>query len=351
MESVSNSLKEKSTKNHSLDFIKGIGCIGVVIAHAKFPGDFGIALGYLAGFYVVPLFFMISGYYSGYTDRKTVNSSLPRKIKHILLLSCISFAAYFLFCFIGFYFEGGKQEMIQWLNQTLTFKCLVNFIVFNDLDFIKAGQLWFLFTLLYCYLLLYVINRFNLYKIVYYSIPLLLICRILITYFSRDNWHLESNILFSGLPFFMLGNLLKRKKDYIHKLSNKALLLLMTGTGIFAILPTWIDLKINIFYMGTMLFAVLIFIYAQNNPQIFRGKIEEFGRKYSLFIYIIHVMCIYIINIISNALKVSDNSLFIYSKPILVVTMACLSAYVFYYIKDKLVWKNKSLPASPNLNS
>lgn len=44
------------TRNYSLDFLKGIGCIGVVFIHIFFPGVFGRIIMKISQF-AVPVFF------------------------------------------------------------------------------------------------------------------------------------------------------------------------------------------------------------------------------------------------------------------------------------------------------
>ena len=43
-------------RNYFLNFLKGIGCIGVVFIHIRFQGEFGRAIHKLAQF-AVPVFF------------------------------------------------------------------------------------------------------------------------------------------------------------------------------------------------------------------------------------------------------------------------------------------------------
>ncbi len=50
-------------KNQSINCLKAISCIIVVFLHCAFPGNFGRLIFYASRF-SVPVFFMISGYYS-----------------------------------------------------------------------------------------------------------------------------------------------------------------------------------------------------------------------------------------------------------------------------------------------
>ncbi len=48
-------LPKKAMRNRALNFLKGIGCIAVVLIHVKFPGTLGGILTNLAQF-AVPVF-------------------------------------------------------------------------------------------------------------------------------------------------------------------------------------------------------------------------------------------------------------------------------------------------------
>lgn len=333
--------ESKYTKNHCLDFLKGIGCIGIVFIHAKFPGNLGIIISLIAGF-AVPMFLMISGYYVNYDSREMVSKNLPRKIKHMLLLCCISFIIYFMYSFLTRYFKGGLQEVNQWLHQIFTIKEVAKFVAMNNLDTISAGPMWFLFALLYCYILLIIINKFNLYKLAYYIIPFLFLFRILITGISGYNWHYIGNFALGGFPFFMLGNFFARKKAYIFKLDNKLLIFISFISALFGILSTWIKFRINVFNFGIIIYAICIFIYAHNNPNKTKYIIEKFGKKYSLFIYIMHPICIPVIAKMAKVVRVSGSITFGYFEPIIVAICTSIGAYIYYYIKDKIITKQHS---------
>ena len=47
---------------NSLDCLKGIACIAVVLIHYNFPGDFGLAVKSFCRF-AVPVFLIISGFF------------------------------------------------------------------------------------------------------------------------------------------------------------------------------------------------------------------------------------------------------------------------------------------------
>lgn len=86
-------------RNRCLDFLKGVCCIAVVIMHCPFPSKV-INLFTYALKIAVPIFFLISGYFSYNVDREIVNKKLKHKIMHILKLLIISELIYGIYFFI-----------------------------------------------------------------------------------------------------------------------------------------------------------------------------------------------------------------------------------------------------------
>ena len=59
---------QERNRNWRFDFLKGISCVFVVFLHCRFPGVIGNLIIYAFRF-PVPIFFMITGYYSYEKDR------------------------------------------------------------------------------------------------------------------------------------------------------------------------------------------------------------------------------------------------------------------------------------------
>ena len=68
-ESNLNVNKSQKQYNYCLDFIKGLACIFVVFMHCEFPGKTGTIVQAISRF-CVPLFFMVSGYFSYSEDNQ-----------------------------------------------------------------------------------------------------------------------------------------------------------------------------------------------------------------------------------------------------------------------------------------
>ena len=90
-------MDKNTTKNRntSLDVIKGIAAIFVVFIHVQFAG---VAGEYIAkiGSFAVPLFFMVSGYFSHQASKE----KLLRSVKNTVILIIVAYAINILRIFV-----------------------------------------------------------------------------------------------------------------------------------------------------------------------------------------------------------------------------------------------------------
>lgn len=171
---------------------------------------------------------------------------------------------------------------------------IIYLLLFNK-PFVIAGQLWFLFALLYVYIMYAVVQRFNLYKIAYISIPIFMLGYIILA----QGLHLAGksvpnmiyrNFLFEGFPFFMLGHLMHHKEDKIcNYFKNNVLLILLAFFTLLCLGERYVmgrDFGVNI---CTFPQVICIFILGMKNPANFEQHIlRKIGTKLSMFVYIIH---------------------------------------------------------------
>ena len=186
-----------------------------------------------------------------------------------------------------------------------------------------------------------IVNKKNLYKISYFSIPILLTIHILgsdIRYLLEKpiNPYLFRNFLFLGFPFFMLGNLInKYKKSIISRISNKQIFIFILS-GILISIFTRMMAKTNEIYIGKELYfgsiiiASFMLILSIKNSNRFRCTImEKIGEKYSLFIYLSHSIIAYIVTKIANIININESTIYCYGMPILICIITTLAAWDF----------------------
>ena len=263
--------------NPCLDFVKGLACTCVVFMHREFPGEAGIIVQAISRF-SVPFFFMVSGYFCFYPG-KYDSTIIQRKTAHITRIVLWASLFYVLFAFVlKSAFVITRYEM--WA-----------FGVFNQ-PFIIVGQLWFLFALLYDYFAFGIIWKADKIKF-FYSISAALIvvyicmaqgahlCGIKVPNMYYRNWLIE------GLPFFFAGHWIHANQDKI-RVSDKMLILVILVSTLLCLVERKImgrDFGLNIMTFPQV-FAM--FIYAVRYPDRHRGVIQEIGKRYSMWVYILH---------------------------------------------------------------
>lgn len=199
-----------NNRNYTLDILKAFAAFFVVFIHSPFPGIFGEVVSSVAQSGVL-LFYMISGYYICNASTKKIVKS----IKHILFLIAVTYILNIIRILISTNFN--PYETIVGL---ISVKHILNFLILNISS--VSGVMWFMLALLYCYIIYLILNKLNLIKILYVLMPLLLIGNLLagdilvkigITNFSGY----VRNFVFTGIPFFTLGNYIHFKQGKIKK--------------------------------------------------------------------------------------------------------------------------------------
>ncbi len=315
----------KKKRNNCLNFLKGISCIGVVLMHCSFPEPFGKYISYLCMF-AVPIFFMISGYFSYYDNREIVKSKLPKKMLHILRLIIISEMFYGIWMVLKKHLWL-KEVSIEIHSPAIIGKLFIG-TFFN-------GTLWFLYALFWSYVVLYIINKFDLYKIAYKLSPMILVAHVVFrTYVKSLPWYnviFFRNFIFYGLPFVMVGNYIHKSKEIVcEKITNK-MCLIGTVFGICLTVVEYLTSRQALdFYIGTIIMSCVMFIYAIKNPEHKINSILcRIGDKLSLYIYVLHILVIEILTEIEDRLNIS---FFDWIKPIVVILISITLAYVCKFI-------------------
>jgi len=241
------------------------------------------------------LFFLISGFYSFYTDNNKALNKYKTRIIRLLYLSIISNIMYFVFFLITKY----DFNIISYLTKLLSSGNIFKLIILNLTP--TAGPLWFIQALLYCYILVYIISKCNMLKYVnklYVYIPILLISSIMLGEMShlinlKINIEIYRNFLFMGLPFFLSGYLIHEYENKIkNMISNNFILYSIIPCCLLIILETIATGKSDI-YIGTIILTILIFIWAVKNPDTLNiGVLEWIGGKLYVYMYILHYMVI-----------------------------------------------------------
>lgn len=81
-------------------------------------------------------------------------------------------------------------------------------------------------------------------------------------------------------------------------------------------------------------------VYAVKNKELLVSRtLELIGRDYSLYIYVLHMVIFSILSIGANILGISNNQIYLYLQPVLVVCCSIVCAMVIKYIQEQ--WRKQ----------
>ena len=314
-----------------MDFIKGIACICVVFMHCEFPGILGTAVQAVSRF-CVPLFFMVSGYFCYFVleEPAEIRSKMLKKIKHVGKITFFACLAYIVFDFVQ-YFAFDRSVF------TFSKGSLLNLLFFNK-PFIVADQYWFLFALLYDYILFAIVLKYKIVKHVY----VVAFCMMAVYIALAQGAHLlgihipncyYKNFLVEGLCFFVMGNWIHYSQSKLKFTSGWVLTIAFVCT-VLCLLERYVmgrDFGVNIM---TFPQVFCLFLYAVNNPDRHAGIIQTIGKRYSMFVYIIHPIVWHTMEHVYEVCGVSSNVIALYVLPLIVVSITLLISHIIYYAKN-----------------
>lgn len=308
------------TYNSTLHAIKVLACFSVVAIHIWLPGKIGAFYQIIARF-AVPMFFLISGFYSYNISKNKIQNRI-KKIFRLILRSTFFYVIIFVWMF---WREGNMQFIFQNFNLTN----IIRFVIFNRLS--SNTVVVFICYIIYIYIYLYFSNKRLLLTKRWISI-LLLFSFIMEATISDSIFY--RNFLFMGIPFFGIGILIaqKQKKIINCKIINKILIL---GTIIYPIL-IFLEYYIlgNSFeiYISSVLATIILMIFAIKSPKAINIKIlNEIGDKYATFVYIIHQFIIVIFKfLVSNVYILKFGTIFVF-------LICCFLGVLFQFIKNRLL--------------
>lgn len=297
-------MQKQTIQNHTLYALEGISCILIVFCHFPFPGKWGLLTFCLCRF-VVPLFFLISGYYLFAPDMTPEGKKqrLKNKVRHIGRLLLLSMAVYLAWTLLKVAFQENAAAAVQFLRELASPRKLFAFLVLNDVTEI-GGHLWFLGALLYAYGILLAAGRKAEGLIVrFWPLPLAfhLLLRIGLSVAKIDSiggiavYRWVRNWAFTGLPFLAAGIWIRRNEQaFLNAFPRKRRWILLI-TGIF--LTVLEEVLVHRFtgedrelYFGTFPILAALFAWALACPERKGLRLwEQIGKRHSTFIYIAHL--------------------------------------------------------------
>ncbi|MGN1097387.1 MAG: acyltransferase family protein [Clostridia bacterium] len=285
-----------SKRNSSIDIFRLIAVAAVIIQHygIVYPRTSETAMWFnLFSRIAVPFFFMVSGYFSWKSDPAARHAYLKKQAATIAKILTVSSVIIIFFNNLFGYHIIFKPKYLLFL------------FLYNDPFFLfDQSHIWYMLALIYVLLIALLVEKCRLHKAAYISVPILLTAAVALDLYLRAAGIRRAcytrNFLFDGLPFFYLGQLLRRYEDKILPRFSKGrsfALLLLSAAGL--VMEAKLALRFNLtsfditfdrtMFVFIPFLAIAIFILLLNFPDIGRGTfIARYARDASMIIYIIH---------------------------------------------------------------
>ena len=275
-------------RNNCLNVWKAVAAFSVLLIHCQFPGVAGEVVKSAARF-AVPLFFLISGYYSYGKGTDTVK----RRAVRILKLYVLAWALYYGWAALRFFLSqgtlaGAGAELFPGKHPAL------DILIWSWCQ--MAPHLWFLGALLYCYVFYGLLVRIRAEEKLYVLIPLLLAANLALgegRVFLRMEVpvHCIRSFFLTGLPLFLLGHWFGRRRSWGTLNLSVGSCMAMTVLGLVLELLEWRVTGYEEFYFGSILMSAGLFLWAQMQPELGAGGVlSRIGERDSDQIYLWHML-------------------------------------------------------------
>ena len=316
-------------RNDSIDCLKGICAILVVLLHVPSTfQEYYMPLTRCA----VPVFFIISGFFLYGNDTKQKAKRAIGKIGYILLWGSI------LYVLVSFIMNHCVISSI-----VPSYHDLFNFVFFNENPW--APHLWYLSAYIYVLFLILIIDKINLWELAFACIPFLLLVDLCFGKYSivcwgrEFNWLYIRNFLFVGLPYVLIGALVRKYERTANKISG---FLTLGGVILFS-LTSFVEREILIYYgmnavrehyLSTTFLALSMFLTFLNFKSCNISTLSEIGRKDSLYIYVYHIM---VASFMGIAIKHSHIPLLIQAYNIFAPIFVLAATIIFVRILSRFI--------------
>ena len=319
-----------TNRNQFLDFLKGLGCIGVVFIHIRFPGVMGQVISKVSQF-AVPVFFMITGYYALECPHTIIKRRLIKTLG-------IFFYGYFFFLIYSIAFALKNGVLVDWLKANYTWKALVKSVFFCTIDF--AIPLWYLIAMLETYILWYFAVKSKRQKQLVDMMPMLFALQIVLTVVCETNdfaWFWKINFLTQALPWFLFGYYVHghEKEEIWMKRHGKVLAVCAAVGCIAAIVPVVLDMPFDFSCIGILFYSASLFliaVYYYDMP--IYEPIAYIGNKLSRNVYIFHVLVAGGLSFgFHHILNIDvEGDFFKWTKPIMTVAATIILSWMIYSV-------------------
>lgn len=295
------------TEYKSFHTLKGIACIIVVFLHCNFPGFLGRFIAYFMRF-PVPIFFMISGFFSANKPLNWYKKKIWQTLKLIAIAEALmAFALYFT--------EGlpNSISVYEWICELASIGHPLRIMLFGT---IFNGTLWYLYAVTWVWIVFYAGKKLEI-KIKYTTLFVLSTVLLLMCVFGRlifqkkydieDVIYIFRSFFLQGIPFVVYGRIFKRLEGKISK--SQYARSFFVFSVIFGFLLAFLEYKVYKAYLdvyvSTIIITVGLFAFSlANREKIFSRLINHIGKRLSSTVYLIHLPVIVLFEKISSIKKI-----------------------------------------------
>lgn len=311
-------------RNYSIDNLKILCALLIVFLHTGFEFHNHILPVTRCA---VPCFFMISGYLL-FNGQSVGVERLKRGIRHILGIMIWATVLYAV-CKETDSALDGTYYLPSWTD-------LLNFVVFNENPF--GYHLWYLGAYLYVLFIALLADRYSKWKYLFYAIPVLLSCNLILSHAlpveTYSHFYIR-NFLFEGLPYFSLGAFLKTERcAWLFRISHVKWFWLCV---LFAVTSELENLETGVLkehFVSTIFLSVSLFVLMVSFKQDRPTLISSLGAKYSLYIYVFHLLfLIYFFPYLNTYLSDTWNTIYGYGAPLIIFVATILFTYLLYRVR------------------
>ena len=317
----------KLAKNQYVNLLKGIACIIVIFLHCPFPGMLGEGIIYGLRF-SVPVFFMISGYYSCAKS----DGWVFEKGKYIFKLLVFSELFYGVWTFIKqCILKGNSIEQVA--RSIFADKNIIEVIFCGT---IFNGTLWYLYAMFWTWMILLALRKAKILDKCYIIMLLLLGIQIFGRFYVQNHFDINKwvflfrNVLTFGLPFSLLGIWMSKQEEVLKEKIDLRKNICFIALGFVLIV---VEFLVSGQYMDTHVSTIVIsfglFLYAIRMTKPVNkcyGVLVRIGGKWYTWIYLSHIFWVDLIDILYDRLGLTSHTVFGFMRPILVCILACICA-------------------------
>ena len=315
------------SRNQSVDAFRLLASLGVIILHVEYPnvpGDIAVGLRLMSR-WAIPFFFIVSGYYlaakNSTTNRLKIQPTIERLI-WVFLLWTLIYAPVVIH----------QHDIITLIKRLAS----PTFILFGDFY-----HLWFISSLALGYISIAFFNRFNskilLPVVSAFSVIIALLAGSYAIFDFDFSLDFDTARQWLAIPFLYIGFLFLKNRQPSWWVS---IVWIIIGSGLQIIEAKFLGRQFGSsaydhqFLIGTIPFAIGMAGLALGNFKLPGFSIfSRWGRDYSLGIYLIHPLIIYILSILISAPGLISSAVWQVTLPL---TVLILSIFVLSLINRYL---------------